>query len=159
MGPSLAKGLHACTYDIVIRFDTDDLNISNRVYTQHQYLLNNPSISCCSSDVIEVSTLYDPNTARIKTVPKKYFAFNSLFRNPINHPSSAFRKSVVLSIGNYESCLFFEDYLLWITMIVNGYNISNITIVFLSLWIDRRCRHEGLEFNILNLNLILLLLC
>ena len=70
LGPSLAKGLHACTYDIVIRFDTDDLNISNRVYTQHQYLLNNPSISCCSSDVIEVSTLYDPNTARIKTVPK-----------------------------------------------------------------------------------------
>ncbi|MDP6585892.1 MAG: hypothetical protein QF535_14645, partial [Anaerolineales bacterium] len=47
-------------------------------------------------------------------------------RNPLNHPTVMYRKSHVISCGNYENCHLFEDYLLWAKIIQNGYKVANL---------------------------------
>lgn len=47
-------------------------------------------------------------------------------RNPINHPVVMFRKSAVLAAGGYQHFPLFEDYYLWIRMLMNGAKFYNI---------------------------------
>ena len=54
-------------------------------------------------------------------------------RNPINHPVVMFRKSAVLAAGGYQHFPLFEDYYLWIRMLMNGakfYNIQESLLYF-----------------------------
>ena len=47
-------------------------------------------------------------------------------RNPINHPAVMYKKSAVQSAGGYKKMMWFEDYYLWIRMILNGAKFYNI---------------------------------
>ena len=54
-------------------------------------------------------------------------------RNPINHPVVMFRKNAVLAAGGYQHFPLFEDYYLWIRMLMNGakfYNIQESLLYF-----------------------------
>ena len=126
LGNALKAGLEQCTYDIVFRFDTDDICCSDRLFVQYNYLLFNPEVSCCGSDVYEFR-LYQSNLySRLKSVPRVHLYFNSLIRNPLNHPSVAFRKCDVFAAGGYMDCNYFEDYFLWIRMLVQGFKVRNL---------------------------------
>ena len=64
----------------------------------------------------------------IRRVPLDAKTINSSAksRNPINHPTVMFRKSVVIDSGNYQNCPFFEDYYLWAKILTKGYLLSNL---------------------------------
>ena len=55
------------------------------------------------------------NYSKIKKMPqteadiRKYIRY----RNPLNHMTVMFRKSVILSVGNYRHFPLLEDYELW----------------------------------------------
>ena len=72
---------------------------------------------------------------------------NARRRNPLNHPTVMFRKSHVLASGNYESCPLFEDYLLWVKMLVGRYHLSNLPKVLVETEIDTNyfARRGGLQ--------------
>ena len=50
----------------------------------------------------------------------------SKHRNPLNHMTVMFKKDVVLKVGNYLSFIGFEDYYLWVRMLLNGAKFANI---------------------------------
>ena len=47
-------------------------------------------------------------------------------RNPINHPVVMFRKGAVFAAGGYQHFPLFEDYYLWVRMLMNGAKFYNI---------------------------------
>ena len=54
-------------------------------------------------------------------------------RCPVNHPVVMFRKSAVLKAGGYKHFPLFEDYYLWVRMLMNGarfYNIQESLLFF-----------------------------
>ena len=69
-------------------------------------------------------------------------------RNPINHPTVAFRKNDILTCGNYGDYPFFEDYELWARVISSGYTFRNIDQVLVETTTNQRffSRRGGLSY-------------
>lgn len=117
LGPALNLGISHCTSEYVLRFDTDDVNLSNRVSHVRAYLNSNPHVDLLSTAVVE----FFPGTSRQYFFRKRYINYSSsinpqlmYFVNPINHPAAVVRTSLFQSISLYPDCPSFEDYMLWL---------------------------------------------
>lgn len=134
LGKALNEGLKHCSNDLVARMDTDDICKPNRFEKQINIFKENPEIDVVGSWVDEFIDTTD-NVLSVKKLPKNH---NDIFkygksRNPINHPSVMFRKSAVISAGGYQHFPLFEDYYLWVRMLLNGakfYNIQESLLYF-----------------------------
>ncbi len=125
LGFSLRYGLLKCNNKIVARFDSDDINLKNRLKIQFDLLKDNPKISIVGSDVIEFSNSY--NEIHIKKMKNyKHMMEGFMKRNQLNHPSIMYRKKDILNVGSYRDITFFEDYELWLRCIKKGVGIYNI---------------------------------
>jgi glycosyltransferase involved in cell wall biosynthesis len=133
-GIAFAKGVELCNYEYIARMDADDICRKDRFEKQICFLYKNPHIDIVSSNIIEFSE--DINLEKsIKKVPEFHndivkFAKR---RSPFNHPSVVFKKSVVIDAGNYQKSGCYEDYDLWIRLIIKGakcYNIQSPLLYF-----------------------------
>lgn len=127
LGEALRIGLNACTSDIVARMDSDDISVPERFELQYSFLLKNPEVSLVGASIEEFKE--DENIASGKRIPPvgygEILKF-AKFRNPINHATVMFRKKDILQAGSYQTMHGFEDYYLWIRMLLSGYRIENI---------------------------------
>ena len=117
LGKALAYGLSMCSNDIVVRFDTDDLSLDNRLMEIAYLFASSSDLSIAGSSVLEFTPGEQTRVAcRLKSTPLVDSQIKSAlnYKNSINHPSVAFRKSSILSIGSYEHVPYFEDYFLWL---------------------------------------------
>jgi len=151
LGLALRDGLLACTHELVARVDSDDWSISKRFELQINYLSNNPSVSVVGGWLKEH---YQATGAPIDVIRQTPLGHDSIVRfarrrNPLNHPTVMFRKSHVLASGNYETCLLFEDYLLWAQMLVLGYCLANLPTVLVETNVDLSyfSRRGGLSYT------------
>jgi len=132
LGEALRRGLEACSFDIVVRMDSDDISFSNRFEVQVPYLYANKNIAVLGANIEEFNRV-PGDTGRIKKVPTspdKIRAY-SKFRCPVNHPTAAFRKSAIIGVGSYKEMLLFEDYYLWMRLLRKGYVIENLPVSLL----------------------------
>ncbi|MCF0142251.1 MAG: hypothetical protein HUJ75_02625 [Parasporobacterium sp.] len=70
-------------------------------------------------------------------------------RNPMNHPTVMYKKSAVEAAGSYsEEFHLFEDYHLWVRMIMKGYKAANLpeTLVYMRTPEDFYKRRGGAEY-------------
>lgn len=127
LGKALNEGLKHCSYDIVARMDTDDIAKPDRFEKQLKVFQEHPEYDVVGSWIDEfegeptnvISTRKLPeNHEEILEYAKK--------RNPMNHPVVMFRKNAVLDAGGYLHFTLFEDYYLWIRMLLNGAKFYNI---------------------------------
>ncbi|MGP2657642.1 glycosyltransferase [Malaciobacter sp. WC5094] len=126
LGDALNEGINHCSYELIARMDTDDISMPDRFEKQLR-VFENSDIDICSSWVSE----FDNNEKEIvsyRKIPEKHdeIVRYSKMRNPINHPSVMYRKSVVEKAGGYKRMIWFEDYYLWVRMILNGVKFYNI---------------------------------
>lgn len=127
LGNALNKGLEVCSYEIVARMDTDDICYVNRFEEQIRFLENNPEISVIGSTVQEFDVIKgDLKQFRKLPLGHEELVRFSKYRNPLSHPSVMFKKQAVLNVGSYQDMPLFEDYYLWVRMILKGYKIANI---------------------------------
>lgn len=132
LGPSLAKGVIESSNEYIFRMDTDDMMSPLRFEIQLPYLINNYDVVGC------LSASFDGISMELLSVTEKKETHDEIIkeahhRTPISHPASAFRKSAVISAGNYHDNNLFEDYDLWIRMIMNGarfYNVQHPLLYF-----------------------------
>lgn len=134
LGYALAKGLSYCKNEIVARMDTDDICKPNRFEEEIKILINNKNIDVVGSWIEEFINTTD-NIKAIRKVPEttKEISNYAKSRNPMNHPTVMFKKSVVIEAGNYQPFTYFEDYYLWIRILLNGgtlYNIQDSLLYF-----------------------------
>lgn len=127
LGLALQKGILYCHNDIVARMDTDDICHHERFEKQITFLQNNPDIGVIGSWISEFED--NPNSVyACRELPTKHqeLLHFAKKRNPLNHMTVMYRKKSVLAAGNYQSLLYFEDYYLWIRMMIKGAKFANI---------------------------------
>ncbi|MFG0885952.1 glycosyltransferase [Vibrio sp. CJQ_6] len=147
LGEALNAGLAQCSFELIARVDTDDINHVDRFEKQINYLVQNPGVAAISCDVNEFES--DPaKPERIRTVPKQDILAYSLRRNPINHMAAVFRKGAILDVGSYKHLHFMEDYYLWLRLQAQGYKIDNIDDVLVSARVGNGMleRRSGLKY-------------
>lgn len=127
LGQALNAGLNACQNDWVIRMDTDDICVANRFEQQIQFIQTHPDIDVLGGQIIEFEQDISQGK-KSRTVPTSHDAIfkSAKSRNPINHMTVAFKKSVVQAVGSYRHAPLFEDYDLWVRLLVAGYKFANL---------------------------------
>lgn len=147
LGRALAKGIEACTYEFVLRMDTDDIIPTERFEKEIDALNQGHDVVSCWSLLFEGNI---NNVIAIKTRPEHHDDIVKLAhkRSPICHPGCAFRKSSVIKAGNYRHNLMYEDYDLWVRMIMCGckfYNIQEV-LYYLRTSMDMAKRRGGVKY-------------
>lgn len=127
LATALNYGLKHAKFDFVARFDADDICLPDRFQKQIDFLSKNPEIDLVGG-LCKEFIVGEPSFSRQKEHPQEHKKIVELAkkRNPINHTTVFFRKSAVIKSGCYDNFFSMEDYHLWVKMILNGYQLSNI---------------------------------
>lgn len=134
LGKALNEGLKYCSYPLVARMDTDDIAKPDRFEKQMAVFEKYPQVEVVSSWIDEF--IDSPNnivsTRKLPEFPYQIFKFGKK-RCPINHPAVMFKKDAILFAGGYQHFPLFEDYYLWVRMLMNGakfYNVQESLLLF-----------------------------
>lgn len=109
IGFTLNRGIHMCSHEIIIKMDSDDIMLPDRIFKQATIMQNNPQLMLmgaqinCFNDINEsVSKTNHPNLTweQYKQNPSHWF---------INHPTVCYRKQAVIDAGNYDDGLRTKD--------------------------------------------------
>lgn len=124
LAQALNIGLKHCESELVFRCDADDINHPQRFELQLREMEKSPCdvLGCQITEVDPLS-----GTEKIKKVPissHDLIKFSE-YRNPINHMTVLFRRSVITSVGGYPDIRFKEDYALWLKLLHSGYTVRN----------------------------------
>lgn len=149
LGMALNEGLKHCSHDWVFRMDTDDICVEKRFEYQLQFIKNNPNIVLFGGQILEFDkNVNDAN--KLKPVPQEYSDILSFSkkRNPFNHMTVAYKKSIILSLQGYQHHLFMEDYNLWLRVISKGYEVANLSqiLVYARVGNGMHARRRGSEY-------------
>ena len=115
---SLNKALEISKGEYVARMDSDDISLPDRCKLQLTAFAENPLLDIVGFSIKEFSGSVD-NIVGERRVPEsnaEIYKFAKL-RDPFNHPTVMFRKSKVLSSGNYGNYRKNQDSDLWIKML------------------------------------------
>lgn len=127
LGIALAKGIEAARNDLIGRMDADDIALPERFEKQLGYFSKHPQMVLLGGQIEEFEG--DPeNILGKREVPCEEGEIR-LFakkRNPFNHMTVMYKKSIVIQSGNYRSMIGFEDYDLWIRILLSGAEVANL---------------------------------
>lgn len=126
LGAAYAAGTKLCSSEYIAIMDSDDYSLPERCLTEAEYFEAHPETDMVGSSISEFTGSLDNITAYRK-MPESHeecvrFAHS---RCPAVHPSTMLRKSALLKAGGYRSCLFAEDYDLYVRMIMAGCRFYN----------------------------------
>jgi len=127
LGDALKIGLDNCSNDLVARMDADDISHPDRFKIQVQHMKKNLDCDIVGSFVTEFNDNPDIVISS-RTTPSMHedIVVSAQMKNPFNHPTVMYRKSSVIKARNYKKFHGFEDYYLWVRMIMNGACCFNI---------------------------------
>ncbi|OLY93379.1 Glycosyl transferase family 2 [Cnuella takakiae] len=148
LGIALREGLLHCSYDLVARMDADDICKPDRFAKQVAYFENN-EIEVLGSSMEEfVSMPGDYGKFKVQPLSHPEIKRKARFLNPISHPTVMFRKAAVLESGSYMDMPLFEDYFLWVRMLVKGYKFANIrdSLLYFRVGNDMIGRRHGWSY-------------
>lgn len=134
LGHVLKEGVVLSKCEIIARMDADDISLSDRFEKQILAFKKDSSLSLVGCNIQEYS--YDM-TEKLKkrVVPntlndiKKF----SKTRNPFNHMTVMFKKNEIIEVGNYQDMPLFEDYYLWIRLLLKEKKVQNIPDVLVNV--------------------------
>ena len=150
---ALNLGLTKCKNEFIFRADGDDFNKANRFEIQLPFLLGDVDVVGSYIDEFDeygqyISTKNVPlNDNEIeKSIP---------FRNPINHMTVGFKKSVVDAVGGYPELFLKGDYGLWIKLKAAKRKFKNINKSLVNATTGRRMigHRGGLKYVISEIDL------
>lgn len=126
LGNALNVGLKACSYDIVLRMDTDDICHKHRFEKQVDFMMNNPDVSILGTWVKDINE--NGNIIGERTFPTSHEdLYRVIWACPFAHPTVAFRKTAIESIGSYNTKIKRrQDYELWMRAAKKGLKFANI---------------------------------
>ena len=127
LGKALNEGLKHCSHALVARMDTDDIAKPERFEKQVKIFQKHPEVDVVGSwiDEFEGDISHVVSVRRLPECHEDILSFAKK-RNPINHPVVMFRKGAVFAAGGYQHFPLFEDYYLWVRMMLNGSKMYNI---------------------------------
>lgn len=147
LGSALSFGLLQTKNEIIMRMDSDDICLPERASIQLP-LMNDFDV--VGGTISEFNGSED-NIIGYRCVPlsfEKIYSFAKK-RNPFNHPSVMFKKSVILEAGNYQTLLYFEDYYLWVRVLSCTHKVCNVPNVLVNMrsGVSMRKRRGGKKYR------------
>lgn len=149
LGQALNEGMKHCSYDYIMRMDTDDICLPNRFELQSSFMEMNPDIDIAGSCICEFidnrSNIVSERKVPITNDDIKRFA---RLKNPFNHMTVIFKKSSVQSVGGYQHHYLMEDYNLWLRLLGNGFKAGNldVSLVLVRVGLDMLVRRRGIKY-------------
>lgn len=125
-GVALRDGVLACKNEWIARMDTDDIADLRRMEIQLDVIREHPEYDIVGSVYYEFDGDFSHLILRDSPEKNEHLIRFMHKRNPFGHDSLLLRKSKVLEAGNYRSELRFEDYSLWIRMVLKKAKMYNI---------------------------------
>ncbi len=148
---ALNAGLAHCRNELVARFDTDDICEPERFESQLAFMQAHPEVAALGCAVQEFEPLSGAALG-VRAPPLSHDELVSFARlsSPLNHPSVMFRRAAVLSVGAYPThmTVAFEDYALWIRLVLAGYRLANLPKVLVKMRAGaaQAARRSGLSY-------------
>lgn len=149
LGAALNAGLKLCTSDWIMRMDSDDICRSDRI----KIMLKEMKTDDYNHDVYGAYyEEFNQDNGEIYTrrVPLIHedIVRSIGSRNPMNHVSVLINRESLLEVGGYKSFLWFEDYFLWVRMILAGKKLKNIPVVTVDVRVgnDMFRRRRGIKY-------------
>ncbi|EPF4529073.1 glycosyltransferase [Enterococcus faecalis] len=151
LGIALSIGLTKCSNEIIARVDTDDVNLLNRFEIQIKEFHLNPELAIVGGQIAE---FYEEKSIpifiserKVPTTHQEIIKFSKT-RNPFNHMTVMFKKSVILECGNYRNCPLCEDYDLWMRVLAQEYIVKNTpeTLVHARTGLEMAERRGGAKY-------------
>lgn len=149
LGEALSIGIMECKNELIARMDSDDYSFPNRIEKELELLSNNPKVDLVGTESFEFTEdAHKPIQYNKYPTNHDDIVKYAHSRNPYSHPSVVFKKSKVISSGNYQAVHLCEDYDLWIRMIQNGCICANVDEYLIGVRIsdDFFKRRSGLKY-------------
>lgn len=143
---SLNKGVTLCSNDLIVRMDSDDIMVTDRIWKQLVFMRNNPTIQVCGG---QIAMFRESPSNIINQTNHVSLTLDQYKSNPlhwlVNHPTLCYRKSAVLQVGNYDPQYNkIEDFELMLRMLKHCNYIHNLpdTLLYYRLH-DKQVTHNG----------------
>ncbi len=152
LAAALNTGITACSYEWIVRMDSDDISLPDRFQKQIEYLNSHPDIDVLGGAIAEFKEMPgDIRSYRPVCTVQKEIAAMAKSRSPMNHVSVMYSKKAVESVGAYSVKYGkLEDYKLWIDLLRSGARLANLedVLVFVRIgngFIKRRSNHREIH--------------
>ena len=130
LGIARREGVNKAKYNWIALMDSDDIMTTSRFEKQLTKIVKNPNVDIIGGQIAEF--IFSTNQIHaIRKVPltNDDIVNHSKKRNPFNAMSVMFKKDLAQKSGNFRYFPGFEDYDLWIRMIINGAICQNCSDV------------------------------
>lgn len=137
LGHALNVGLTKCRNELIARMDSDDVALPHRCELQLQKFAREPELAIVGGAIDEFEHTPD-NVVSHKQMPESYESLRryARVRNPFNHPTVMYRKSVILALGSYPDNILHEDYALWANLLLSGAKGCNLPQTLCCMRVD-----------------------
>jgi len=147
IGYSLNRGVQLCNNDLIIKMDSDDIMMPNRILTQIEFMRLNPTIMICGAQVKLFRQSINEVTGVTNHPSITWQDYKTSKSHWIsNHPTLCYRKTAALEIGNYNasSTRMIEDFEFTLRMLKKYGVIYNSPEPLLYYRIhDKQVTHNG----------------
>jgi len=103
LGYSLNLGVNLCSNEYIMRMDSDDVMVKNRIAKQFDYMLKNKNVMMSGTQIMIFKENIQNIIGKSNHQP---ITWQQFIKQPshwfVNHPTYCFRKSAALAIGNYN---------------------------------------------------------
>lgn len=129
--------------------DTDDICRQDRFEKQMSFMSAHPDVGLLGSWISEFDVDMR-NCHAERRVPSSHDEIikQAKRRNPFNHMTVCFKKKVIIESGCYKNDYLYEDYALWVRVIMSGCRVANIPepLVFARVGNGMESRRGGFEY-------------
>lgn len=138
LGYALNLGIKNSKNELIGRMDSDDISFPNRFEIQLNKFKNDSNLEILGGQIVEfLNETSEAVSYRMVPVLHEDIVKFSRRRNPFNHPTIMYKKSMVLKVGCYDpEAVRVEDYDLWLRAIAQGAHCANVEFTVLGYRID-----------------------
>lgn len=124
LAQALTTGLEHCVHDVVARMDADDVALPQRFARQLPLIAEGYDL--VGSGMYEFDGVGRISFTRTPPTGSEQIVAAARFKDPFNHPTVVYRKSVVQAAGGYRDLPLMEDYWLFARIIATGARVENV---------------------------------
>jgi GT2 family glycosyltransferase len=132
IGYSLNKGIEMCSHEFIIKVDSDDICLADRFIKQLEFMNNNKDCVIVGSNAYYLKEIDNKKVVQGQTNHPYLLTWEDYKKSPshwfINHPCVCYRKSAVLTVGNYNELThsLYEDFELELKLLKKFGKLYNI---------------------------------